>query len=370
MTLLANRGRISIVILASAINLSATRQPTFSTSTNLITINVEIKDKDGRFVTGLRPSDFSLTEDGIPQRIDVFDFIDIPLVIADIGQSRVSAPDNEPAIPEKHGDRRSFAFVLDDIHLSWSRVERVKRFMSRFIRESLGDDDVGLVQLTSMPLNGEFSGDRQSLLTAIDRLRGFGRGSQFGTHPSLNALRDLSTRFIGLPGRKTVLFVSEMIGCQLIDESPRPGAITDTDLCRGDLDAAIRTAALANTTIYTIDPRGLTALPLNAAENRSGRNGIRSLRSANIAELLRLEPLRALAEETGGFAVLSSNNFDAALKRIVREVSTYYTLGYYSKSGSPGTIHHNHIAVARKDVTLRYRERFAELFCRLQQSHE
>ncbi len=361
MTLFANRGRISIVILASAINLSATRQPTFSTSTNLITINVEVTDKDGRFVAGLRRSDFSLTEDEIPQQIAVFDFIDIPQVIADVRQSRLSAPDNEPAIPERHGDRRSFAFVLDDIHLHWSRVQRVKRFISRFILESLGDDDVGLVQFTSMPLNGEFSGDRQALLTAIDRLTGFGRGSQFGTHPSLNALRDLANRFMRLPGRKTVLFVSEMVGCQLIDASPRAGAITDTDLCRGDLDAAIRTAALANTTIYTIDPRGLTAPQLNAAQNRSGGKGIRSLSSANLAEMLRLEPLRAVAEETGGFAVLGSNNFDAALKRIVREVSTYYTLGYYSNSGSPGTIHHNHIAVARNGVTLRYRERFAEL---------
>jgi len=42
------------------------------------------------------------------------------------------------------------------------------------------------------------------------------------------------------------------------------------------------------------------------------------------------DSLRGLAEETGGFASVSSNDFSSAFRRIVDVNSTYYVLGYYS----------------------------------------
>ena len=41
------------------------------------------------------------------------------------------------------------------------------------------------------------------------------------------------------------------------------------------------------------------------------------------------DSLRTLAEETGGFASVSSNDFSTAFQRIVDENSSYYVLGYY-----------------------------------------
>ncbi len=43
------------------------------------------------------------------------------------------------------------------------------------------------------------------------------------------------------------------------------------------------------------------------------------------------DSLRTLAEETGGYAAVNSNNITTALNRIVRLNSTYYVLGYYPK---------------------------------------
>ena len=43
------------------------------------------------------------------------------------------------------------------------------------------------------------------------------------------------------------------------------------------------------------------------------------------------DSLRTLAEETGGYAAVNSNNVTTALNRIVRLNSTYYVLGYYPK---------------------------------------
>ena len=45
--------------------------------------------------------------------------------------------------------------------------------------------------------------------------------------------------------------------------------------------------------------------------------------------------LRVIADLTGGFAVVNSNDFDKALKRIDAETSDYYVLGYYSSNPDP-----------------------------------
>src|ERR1039458_5476120 len=46
----------------------------FSTTTQLVVEDVLIKSKDGKPVLGLKPSDFTITEDGKQQKISVFHF--------------------------------------------------------------------------------------------------------------------------------------------------------------------------------------------------------------------------------------------------------------------------------------------------------
>jgi len=63
--------------------------------------------------------------------------------------------------------------------------------------------------------------------------------------------------------------------------------------------------------------------------------------------------LLVLAHETGGLAVINSNDFDKAIKRIDAETSDYYVLGYYSSNPDP--IRRNRrvdIKVTRKGVTV------------------
>jgi hypothetical protein len=47
------------------------------------------------------------------------------------------------------------------------------------------------------------------------------------------------------------------------------------------------------------------------------------------------DSMRVLADETGGFAVVNSNDFDRNLKRIDAETSDYYILGFYSNNPDP-----------------------------------
>jgi hypothetical protein len=95
-----------------------------------------------------------------------------------------------------------------------------------------------------------------------------------------------------------------------------------------ELSELTREANRANTTMYTIDPRGLVGGPdldETKLDMTDWQDHIRETQSS----------LRVIAELTGGYAVVNQNDFDKALKRIDAETSDYYVLGYYSSNPDP-----------------------------------
>ena len=101
---------------------------------------------------------------------------------------------------------------------------------------------------------------------------------------------------------------------------------SDADLAY-ELGEITRAANRANTTIYTIDPRGLVA----------GQDIDEQVDPQEWGEYVRKtqDTMRVLADETGGIAVVNQNDFDKALKRIDADSSDYYILGYYSSNPDP-----------------------------------
>ena len=116
----------------------------------------------------------------------------------------------------------------------------------------------------------------------------------------------------------------------LIDqENPyfRTGTVTaDLDLHRL-MRELVLSANRANATIYTVDPRGLAGV-VDAGtyvDQSEWRTHLQKTTSS----------LRYLAEETGGFAVVNTNDLAGELKRIDAETSDYYVLGFYSSNPDP-----------------------------------
>ena len=96
----------------------------------------------------------------------------------------------------------------------------------------------------------------------------------------------------------------------------------------GAVRAHTREANRANTTIYTIDPRGLVGGPdidQTTLDTADWQDHIRETQSS----------LRVIAELTGGIPVVNTNDFTKALKRIDAETSDYYVLGYNSSNADP-----------------------------------
>jgi hypothetical protein len=90
--------------------------------------------------------------------------------------------------------------------------------------------------------------------------------------------------------------------------------------------------------IYPIDPTGLTT--------RTGRR-----------ELTRMAAFRVLAEDTGVEAIVGTNDFEKGYARIVREMSTYYLLGYHPAiNHEDGRFHSIRVRVKRPNVSVRARK--------------
>jgi VWFA-related protein len=94
-----------------------------------------------------------------------------------------------------------------------------------------------------------------------------------------------------------------------------------------ELAELTRQANRANASLYTIDPRGLVGGPDldEKVDMVEWQKYVTASQSS----------LRTLADLTGGIAVVSTNDFTKALKRIDAETSDYYVVGYYSSNPDP-----------------------------------
>ena len=54
------------------------QQPTFKVSVNVVDVDVTVKDAAGNFVSDLKADDFEVFEDGKPQGIQTFSYIELP----------------------------------------------------------------------------------------------------------------------------------------------------------------------------------------------------------------------------------------------------------------------------------------------------
>lgn len=87
--------------LSSAYSSSAGAQdgPNVRVVVNMVQLNVAVTDKDGKYVTGLRPSDFAVVEDGITEKVATFSEGYEPARTLDAEGSPVEVPADIPREP-------------------------------------------------------------------------------------------------------------------------------------------------------------------------------------------------------------------------------------------------------------------------------
>src|ERR1051326_5311864 len=104
---------LGVGVVARQSPLPPAQQPraSFRTGVDLVQVDVSVLDANRRPVHGLTAADFTLTEDGVPQTIDVVSEVNVPDVEEGAPWIRDVAPDVRSNSAE---DGRVILFPLDD----------------------------------------------------------------------------------------------------------------------------------------------------------------------------------------------------------------------------------------------------------------
>src|SRR5947207_7063545 len=99
---------LSLVILEFESPIGSTQdyQPDIHVIVNMVQLNVAVTDNKGNYVTGLRPEDFLITEDSIPEKLATFGEGDEPTRMVEF-PSENGKPGGAPSTYSKPGGASS-----------------------------------------------------------------------------------------------------------------------------------------------------------------------------------------------------------------------------------------------------------------------
>ena len=365
--------------------------PTFRSTTDLITTDVVVRDKDGKFIPDLRLDEFQVFEDGVPQKIVGFVRNIGGRVLTDI--SPTMAPVSEGLIlpPTKQSSDTSgriFIIFIDDLHLQALDSPQVRRVLG-MIRDTVihENDLVGLVSTgySSIEVDVQYDYQHRRFNESIKKVMGSGMtpveiiqanqtaqgpaGLRHNTHVAFSTAYDMLAQAEKITNRrKAFIYVSNGYDFNPFKDSrykyeqekyamplqnansggdatggsntagPDPAGSYDNPFERdgqqfaetdliSEVAELVRAARRANVTFYTVDPRGLDAGP-SIAYNLSMEEWRRFVDTS-------VSSLRVLADETGGHCICMTNNFEKGLQEIDNAMSDYYLLGYVSSNPDP-----------------------------------
>jgi hypothetical protein len=171
-----------------------------------------------------------------------------------------------------------------------------------------------------------------------------------------------TTTLTALPGKKAFLFVSggfeSQPGYAMMQYASGRLSLSAFDVRNlgSEIDAVVKKANASDVTFYTVDARGLSAEGSSASNDDplASRPGV-----GFIAREDSQAGMRVLARDTGGLALLNTNDFENGLNRVYRDTSTYYSIGV-NVSKLPGTGYRDvRVEVSRPGMTVRARRGFA-----------
>jgi VWFA-related protein len=364
--------------------------PIFRSGTELVTVNVVVRDKNGTVVRNLTQDDFIVSEDDKGQQITSFDFEELDHVetpAADATPATIVLPKQAAAAPaapaaapaakvDMHG-RRLIVLFFDLSSMQPEELTRAVKAAHDYVDKKLSPADLIAIASFSTALNvdQDFTSDREMLGEAIDayggvNASGFQDGTTgdsdgtaddgtafvaddtefniFSTDRRLEALQTLADGLAGIEQKKSVIYFSSGMN--------QTGQDNQVEL-RRTIDRANR----ANVSLYAADMRGLQALvpggdattgSIRGQSAFSGQSTLNQYTSLSTTQ----ETLTSMAEDTGGRAFFDSNSFGQVFDKVVNDTSAYYVLGYSSTNAArDGRFRRIKVRLKHGDYKLEYR---------------
>jgi VWFA-related protein len=357
-----------------------------SVQANIVLTNVVVRDKKtGTVVKGLKASDFSIVEDKKPQHIISFDYQNVDeaalLTEKTTAAGKASVADllerNFAASPAELKDHRLIVIFFDLSSMQDEDIDRAVDAASNYVNKQMQPADlVALVSMsTSLSMDQDFTSDKAALLRGLakyngDDETGFANGatgSTDGTSDTASAFAADDTEYNSLNTDRELLAIRAIAkSLERVDQRKSmlyfSGGLTRNGIeNQASLRAATNEAAKANMAIYSVDARGLQALPPGGDASQGSLRGnsaysgsaVTAQFSANFGSQ---ETLATLSSDTGGKAFFDSNDFAPAFQQVQHDTEAYYILGFHSTNQArDGSFRHLTVKVNRPDVKIEYR---------------
>ena len=332
-------------------------------TTQMVIELVSVNDKKGNPIKGLTAKDFTLTEDGVVQKISFVDQEDLPTTPTDapilpsepedikiynkLGRATIST--------EKPGsilykDHRLIVLYFDMSAMPQGDQIRALAAAQKFIRTQMTTADlVSIIRYSGAgpEVLQNFTDDRSRLLSIIQTLvvgegqgldesaddansadtgAAFGQDDSefniFNTDRQLSALQTTAKMLGQLSEKKMLIYFASGMRLNGIDN-------------QAQLHATIDTAIRSGVQFWPIDARGLVAsAPLgDATQGSPGGVGMYNGQAALAVTTgfqQSQDTLYGLAADTGGKALLDYNDLSKGIVRAQQSDTSYYILGYYT----------------------------------------
>lgn len=333
----------------------------FSVTSNLVIVDVTITDKAGNPVENLKKEDFTILEDGKPQKISVFDLQKLsiepepppPLTLAeqhDIPPTPKTTITAESPGQVQYRNKRLMAFFFDFSSMGIPEQLRAQDAALEYLDKKITKDDVVAIMLyaSTLIVKTDFTSDRNVL---HDILKGLPIGEMselagmadtgdedseetgaafvadesefniFNTDRKLAAIEKAARMLAALPEKKALLYFAGGLAKTGVDN-------------QAQLESSINAAVKANVAIYPIDTRGLSADPPGGGASKAGSRGAGNFNGSAVNSQRAgmnnsQETMTTLAADTGGKAFLDSNDLTLGIEKAQQGIQSYYIMGYY-----------------------------------------
>jgi VWFA-related protein len=340
---------------------------TIRSTVNLVEIDVQVTDRNGKPVKGLKQDQFSVSEDGKAQKISTFEYNDIEQVETagkgdeapiTVPLGAITSPQEIKAVVRDH---RMIVLFFDLTSLEQDDLLRSTRAAQKYLDTQMTPADLVAVVVfgNTLKVVANFTNDRALLRKAVDAivpgheaaLAGLADAATaadgetvvsedtgaaftaddtefniFNTDRKLAAVEALCEILEAIPGKKSIIQFTSGI-TQTGEEN------------RSELIAATNSANRSNVSIYTVDSRGLlTATPGgDASTGASGGNAMftgATVISQSQARQDSRDTLATLAGDTGGRSFFDTGDFGKVFQSVQNDTSGYYLVGYYSANAA------------------------------------
>lgn len=361
----------------------------FTSRTDLVMIPTLVTDKSGTHIKGLHKEDFTVLEDGSERKIALFEEVNS----SGYRPLRSKSPTEFSNSWADISGGRITLVVLDFINTPFSDQAAARKGLLKYLAESMDYREptalytlsrsgihvihdftndprilvAALHKLTGYPVDMDESVDASLVQSEAGKLQAMIKNSELDVEAfqqrlaityTLEGMQQLAHAFIGVPGRKSLIWVSGGFPFDVSDNTMKLAPL-GRDSLKDVLPLYEQTWQLlgdSQIALYPVDVTGPQITMPSAAVHNPNKQDARNM---DWRQMDTLSTIKTFASMTGGRAYYNSNDLAKGFRDAVNDSAQYYLLGYYlDRSKTKDGWRKLNVRVKRSHVEVRARNGF------------